>query len=138
MKFPLLTMSLFATLLTPMKSSEAKLDYDRLLACIGEIEQGDPNKPGGNCNISYLAWETVAPDLPFHMSANESVCRPVCKKQLLWLVERLKEVNCKVNPQTLGTCWRLGFQGARRVGFKHEQGVRTSALYFDKDFLKKP
>lgn len=134
MRIPLLAVGLFASVL-PMR---AAVNYDRLLACIAEIEQGDPKNAGNISNISYSAWETAAPDIPYHMSANEAICLPICKKHLAWLSAELRKVGCRVNAQTLGTCWRHGFTGARRLGFKCDQGQRTANLYADASFHPKP
>ena len=132
MKLPLF-LGLVATILPSSLKAEG-LDYDRLLACIAQQENGDPKKPGGLWNIGYSAWEKVAPDIPYHMSANEAICVEVCKKHLDWLSKELLKVGCRVNAQTIGTCWLKGFTGARRVKFVSEYGKRVSNLYHDPTF----
>ncbi len=106
------------------------VDYPTLIRAIGEIEQGAWGKPGGTCNIMYAAWSDASP-LSYVASGNESQAMPVYFKHLDKLSSQLRAAGVWVNPQTLGTCWRWGFDGARRRHWKSDQGERTANLYAD-------
>lgn len=106
------------------------VDYPTLIRAIAEIEQGTWGQPGGTCTILYAAWSDSS-DLPYQASANESQAMPVYFKHLDWLSAQLRKARVSVNPQTLGTCWRWGLDGARRRNWKSDQGERTENLYDD-------
>lgn len=135
MKYPsLLTLGLLSSLFSPMRATEPKLEVNRLIACIIEVEQGHWTELGGAGNMSFGAWSDSS-DLSYQGSRTESLAMPVYRKHILEkIIPQLKAVNCKVNPQTIGSCWRLGFTGARKVGFKTDEGLRISNLYYDTHF----
>lgn len=126
----LLACAAFLSIFPSMRAAQPAIDKDRLLAAIFEIEQGEWKNPGGRGNISYSAWSDSS-DLPYQASGNESLAMPVYRKHLEKLTSQLRAAGVRVNPQTLGTCWRWGFEGARRRHWKSDQGDRTANLYYD-------
>lgn len=82
----------------------------------------------------FLSWSDSS-DLSYLGSRTESLALPVYRKHIREkIIPQLKAVNCKISPQTIGSVWRLGFRGARKVGFKTPEGERISNLYFDPSF----
>jgi hypothetical protein len=128
-----LAISLFLSMVPTVKPSPPAIDFDRLITAIAELEQGDPKKPGGRCNISYSAWSDAS-TLPYYASANEAQAMPVYRAHLAKLALSLTRAGAPVTAQTLGTAWRWGFTGAQRRHWKSDSGVRTSNLYHDKSF----
>lgn len=119
-----------ALCMSPFAKAQTPVDHDRLLIAIFEIEQGKWGEPGGRGNICYDAW-TEDSNLPYYASANEAQAMPVYRKRLVRLSRMLRAAGVRVNAQTLGTCWRWGFEGARRHHWRSDNGVRTQNLYDD-------
>jgi hypothetical protein len=119
----------------PAVKAAPPLNVDRLIEAICQVEDGQWGKPGGRGNIQYSAWSDVS-DLPFYSSATESLALPVYRKHLDKLSGQLRSAGVNVNAQTLGTCWRWGFEGARRRHWKSDDGARTQNLYDDRNWWR--
>lgn len=125
---------LFATLAlmsTAAKPAPPKIDVERMIEAVCQIEGGEWNKPGGRGCIGYAAWSQHS-HYAFQLSANREYAIPVYLKHIEWIIKFLPVHGINVTPASVYLAWRRGLEGAvllLKHGAMPEQAVRCENLY---------
>ena len=108
-----------------------RVDYDRLLACIIQVENHSWTTAGGAYAITEGAWREVTA-LPYRLAKTAHVARQVAHLILARRESGLRLKDIAITPESLATAWRWGLTGAIRRKGKSEYGQRVSNLFYDK------
>lgn len=108
-----------------------RVDYDRLLACIIQVEGHRWEDEGGALAFTRDAWKEVT-ELPYRMAKHCYYAREVAHFLLAKHERNLAAAGIAITPESLATAWRWGLTGAIRRKGKSEYGSRTANLYFDR------
>lgn len=118
------------TLTLPAPAIPARVDYDRLLACIVQVEGHSWGEDGGAYAITRPAW-FEATRQPYRNSRFSSHAYPVAIRLLEGRAAGLSAAGIAATPESLATAWRWGLTGAIRRKGKSDYGRRCQNLYND-------
>lgn len=114
-----------------VESAPAKIDYQRLIGVLEQIEGGSNLKPGGSLCWTRAAWQEET-HLPFHFAQQPAASHLFAYKRLIRLASILRKEGISVTPYSLACLWRHGLTGTLTLfsaGMASDYGMRAAALY---------
>ena len=113
-------------------SPAAKIDYQRLISVLEQIEGGSNLKAGGALCWTSDAWKEET-GMPFGFAKQTAASHLFAYKRLVRLASVLRNEELPVTPYTLACLWHHGLTGTMLLlkgGVASDYGMRASALYF--------
>lgn len=111
--------------------TEAGIDLDRLIDCIGMVEGNPWTRPGGLYGFTKATWRDFS-SLPYGWAQNPTQARKTARKALLGAIQRMQAEGLTPSPYLLAVRWRWGYEGMRgRLNRQDDYGQRVTNLYFD-------
>ncbi len=107
-----------------------RVDYDRLLVAILQVENHRWSDPCGALAITRDAWCEVT-SLPYRLARLSVHAFPVAHKILAKREAGLAGKGFAITPESLATAYRHGLTGAIRRKGKSDYGQRCQNLYND-------